>query len=406
MNNQDSIKLRRQLELINEVVSKDTYNLGAEFFETIVEKLNQVLGADYTFVGRLSETGDQVETLALSGKNGLLENITYSLNATPCANVIGQKACTFRKGIRQLFPKDQLLIDLGIEAYVGIPLFDSNKSATGILVSLYKNEIEDSFAIESILMIFASRVSAELEHSKLQAELENHKWQLELKVAEEQSKREELLKAIYERDSYWDALNNSSLVSVTDLQGSIIYANDRFVEVSKFNRDELIGSNHNILNSDYHPKSFWIDMWKSVTKGNIWRADVRNKAKDGSYYWVDTNIAPIRNAAGKVIQFLSVRKLITERKELEESREALLNDFEEFAFIASHKIRGPLARIIGLLDLIDQDEVTTMEREDLLKALSTASNEMDEVIHEMVASLSRNALMELIKRRRELQAPT
>lgn len=147
-------------------------------------------------------------------------------------------------------------------------------------------------------------------------------------------------------------------------------------------------------------------MWKSVTQGNLWRADVRNKAKDGSYYWVDTNISPIRNSDGKIIQFLSIRKLITERMELAESREALLSDFEEFAFIASHKIRGPLARIIGLLDLMDQEEVSIKEREDLLKALSTASNEMDEVIHEMVASVSRSALHELIKRRRERQART
>lgn len=256
MNKLDSNKLKRQLELINEVVSVDTYNLGAEFFETIVEKLNQVLGADYTFVGQLSESADQVETLALASKDGLQESITYSLKDTPCANVIGQKPCTYPNNIKKLFPNDQLLIDLGIEAYVGVPLFDSKKRAIGILVSLCEKEIKDTFAIESILMIFASRVGAELEHAKLYAQLENHKMQLEQKVKEEQAKREELIHTITERDSYWNALNNSSLVSVTDLQGSIVYANEKFIEVSKFDKAELIGSNHNILNSGHHPKSF------------------------------------------------------------------------------------------------------------------------------------------------------
>lgn len=184
MSNLELSKLRRQLRLINETVSNDIYNLGDQFFEAIVVKLNEVLEADYTFVGKLSEDRTSVETLSIVNKEGLIDNFIYGLKYTPCENVIGQNPCSYSKDVTTLFPQDQLLIDMGIEAYVGVPLYDSTKDPTGILVCLYEKEITDTFAIESILMIFASRASAELEHMKLHASLEKHKQDLEIKIDE------------------------------------------------------------------------------------------------------------------------------------------------------------------------------------------------------------------------------
>ncbi|MDO3694192.1 ATP-binding protein [Wenyingzhuangia sp. chi5] len=182
MSNKELSKLKKQLQLINETVSNDVYNLGEQFFEKIVLKLNKALDADYTFIGKLSENHNSVETLSLVNTKGVLENITYDLKNTPCQNVIGQNPCSYLKNIPELFPNDQLLIDMGIEAYVGVPLYDSKKEPTGILVCLFKNEIKDTYAIESILMIFASRASAELEHMKLYDALEKHKKKLESTV--------------------------------------------------------------------------------------------------------------------------------------------------------------------------------------------------------------------------------
>ena len=184
MSNKELSKLKKQLQLINETVSNDVYNLGEQFFEKIVIKLNKALDADYTFIGKLSENHNSVETLSLVNTEGVLENITYDLKHTPCQNVIGQNPCSYLKNIPELFPNDQLLIDMEIEAYVGVPLYDSKKEPTGILVCLFKNEIKDTYAIESILMIFASRASAELEHMKLYDSLEKYQKKLEVKVDE------------------------------------------------------------------------------------------------------------------------------------------------------------------------------------------------------------------------------
>ncbi|WNS75412.1 PAS domain S-box protein [Bacillus sp. DTU_2020_1000418_1_SI_GHA_SEK_038] len=113
------------------------------------------------------------------------------------------------------------------------------------------------------------------------------------------------------------ALNVSSILAITDKNGIITYANDKFCELSKYSRGELIGRTHSILNSGYHSKEFFSELWKTISKGEIWEGEIQNKAKDGSYYWIETVIIPLKNKENKVYQYVSIRKDITERKELE-----------------------------------------------------------------------------------------
>jgi signal transduction histidine kinase len=172
-------RLRKQLNLIKETVTKETYNLGEKFFIEVVLKLNKALLADYTFIGKLNEKQDKIDTVALCTQDKILDNFSYALESTPCENVVGQNVCSYDKNVTKIFPKDQLLIDMGIEAYVGVPMFDSTKKPTGILVSLFKNPITDIETLESILLIFASRAGAELEHRKNQNELFKAKFKAE-----------------------------------------------------------------------------------------------------------------------------------------------------------------------------------------------------------------------------------
>ncbi len=123
---------------------------------------------------------------------------------------------------------------------------------------------------------------------------------------------EENLKAIL------SALNKSVLVSMTDAHGTIIYANDMFVSVSKYSREELIGENHRILKSGFHPDAFYHGLWSTISHGHVWRGEIKNKAKDGTFYWVDSNISPIFDEFGKVQGYVAIRFLITGKKELEE----------------------------------------------------------------------------------------
>lgn len=131
-----------------------------------------------------------------------------------------------------------------------------------------------------------------------------------------------LQKTIKELSDYKIALDVSSIVSKTDPNGIINFVNDNFCKVSKYSREELIGQDHRIINSGYHSKEFIENMWQTIFNGNIWRGDICNKAKDGITYWVESTIVPFINEQGKIWQYVSIRKDISDRKRAEH---ALLN---------------------------------------------------------------------------------
>ncbi|MBW5467702.1 EAL domain-containing protein [Brevibacillus formosus] len=129
------------------------------------------------------------------------------------------------------------------------------------------------------------------------------------------------------------ALDQSTILAITDHKGIILRANEQFCRISKYERSELLGKDHRILNSGYHPKSFFKEMWSCIRSGQVWRGEIRNRAKDDSYYWVDTTIVPFKNQAGEIYQYLSIRSDITCRKQMEDE---LKRSEEKYRIIAEN----------------------------------------------------------------------
>ncbi|HXT62334.1 MAG TPA: ATP-binding protein [Pyrinomonadaceae bacterium] len=191
------------------------------------------------------------------------------------------------------------------------------------------------------------------------------------------------------------ALDQSTIIAITDQRGIINYVNDEFCRISKYPREELLGQDHRLINSGYHSKEFIRDLWTTIAAGRVWKGELRNRAKDGSIYWVDTTIVPFLDEHGKPYQYVAIRHDITQLKLAEEEirqqtielqRAAQLSFTGELAAGLAHEIKNPLAGIQGAVDiLIRRREANDPERE----ALEGVRHEVQRIDNTVRALLDR-----------------
>lgn len=203
------------------------------------------------------------------------------------------------------------------------------------------------------------------------------------------------------------ALDESAIVAATDAKGTILAVNDRFCQVSKYPREELLGQNHRIINSGHHPKAFFQDLWRTISGGKVWRGEIKNRAKDGSFYWVDTTIVPFLDEAGRPWQHLAIRFEITDRKRVEEAlkakqaelearAEALARsnaDLEQFAYVASHDLQEPLRMVSSFTKLLAKRYAGKLDSDadDFIRFASEGAETMQAMIRDLLAFSRLNA---------------
>ncbi|WP_339921914.1 ATP-binding protein [uncultured Cyclobacterium sp.] len=184
-----------------------------------------------------------------------------------------------------------------------------------------------------------------------------------------------------------------AIVALTDKRGVITYVNDTFCKISQYEKEELIGKTHSIVNAGYHDKKFFANLWKTISSGEIWVDEIKNKAKDGSFYWVLTAIVPFKNEEGDITEFMALRQDVTERKKTEELRLAHLlkleyknKELEQFAYVASHDLQEPLRTIINFTDLLSKKKKDHFDEVSLksLQFIQEATVRMSQLINSLL----------------------
>jgi PAS domain S-box-containing protein len=225
---------------------------------------------------------------------------------------------------------------------------------------------------------------------------------------------ERLRASLAENANLRAALDEHAIVAITDAQGRITYVNDKFCTISKYSRQELLGRDHRIVNSGHHPKEFMGDLWTTIARGQVWQGDMKNRAKDGSFYWVATTIVPFLDDMGRPHQYVTIHADVTERRRAEEEVQRLNadlekrvaqrtaelevanNELEAFSYSISHDLRAPLRAVNGFATIV-LDEFGASLPEDgrqYLEKICNGGKRMSQLIDDLLAfsRLSRQPL--------------
>ncbi|MCW7463019.1 sensor histidine kinase [Leptospira limi] len=196
--------------------------------------------------------------------------------------------------------------------------------------------------------------------------------------------------------SILNAIERSAIVSVTNPEGIIIRANPKFIKISGFTESEIIGSDHKILSSDYHKKEFWQGLWEQIKKGKTWEGVIKNKSKDGNYFWLQTFIHPLYNLQDEIEAYLSIRFDITEEIEALENTNRMLhftgiqnNRLQNFAYIISHNIRQHSSNFTSLIQLLEESK-SEEDKKNLIEMLHVSSIQLEETISHLNDIISIN----------------
>jgi PAS domain S-box-containing protein len=355
----EEIKTRRLTELSQKLSEQYlTHTNANDYFNDILTQLLEVTQSEYGFMGEVfyEDANPYLKTYAIT-------NISWNKETSDFYNQYAPTGMEFRN-LHTLFghamvTKQPMIANQPathprkggtpaghppLNAFLGIPVLLSNGDMVGLIGLANRPGGYHEQHVEEL------RLFLELFGAIIQSK----------KNAEEKRIMQTTLKdTLLEKDAILKALNTSTLVSVSDLDGKLLNVNTLFCEATGYAAEELVGQTHTLLSSGTHPKEFWTDLWSTISKGKSWRNEICNKHKNGNLFWVDTSINPIFDMEGNIIQFLSISNLITQRKEFEkqlahakDQAEASLRTKRRFLANISHEIRTPLHAILGVSEQI------------------------------------------------------
>ncbi|MCR4332258.1 MAG: PAS domain S-box protein, partial [Sulfuricaulis sp.] len=293
------LERRRIDRTLNEVAQAVSSVTGEEFFKTLVLNAAKALQVEFAFVGELiSDKADAVSTVAVSAHGRIVDNFVYELRGTPCRNVVGKVPCQYPSDIQQQFPEDHMLAEMGIESYVGYPLFDSAGRPLGLLVVMDSKPSREPQVVQAVLQICASRAAAELERRRTE---------------ETMRESEERFRATF----------SQAAVGIAHVapNGRWLRVNQKLCEIIGYTEQELLSRTFQDIT---HPDDLEADLEyvQQVLAGAIpmYSMEKRYFRKDRSIVWIYLTVSLVRDEQGNPKYFISVVEDISARKQAEEAQ--------------------------------------------------------------------------------------
>lgn len=292
----------------------------------------------------------------------------------------------------------QLMVRHDLHACWSTPIIGDGGKALGVF-GIYHSQPRKPRATELDLIARAGRITRiAIERKTAEEKIRKFNSELEQRVLE---RTRELQDANALLEDFKAALDEHALVTITDSNGIITYANDKFCAISKYRREELVGQDHSIVNSGHHPKTYIRKLWNTVTRGRVWKGEMKNRAKDGSFYWVDTTIVPFLGYGGAPSQFVAIRTDITERKAAENVINKLNADLrrraadlenanrelEAFSYSVSHDLRAPLRAVDGFSRILATDYTSRLDEggQRIIGVIRGETQRMGKLIDDLLA---------------------
>ncbi|TPH16455.1 putative bifunctional diguanylate cyclase/phosphodiesterase [Litorilituus lipolyticus] len=251
-------------EKVKSIIDSLSHSVSDKFTDTICLSLAEVIKADIIFIASINEDATEATTVSLASQGQIQENFTYLLKHTPCENVSTGGVCSYTENCQKAYPDDQLLVDLNITGYVGVPLKAENGKTDAILVALYHKVIESEKEVTSLFLLFSGMIKKEMEKQALFNELATRNRIIEV---------------------------SKEAIVVCDKNAKIISVNKAFTDILGYSFREVEGENPKIFSSGEHGKEFYSAMWNEIKETGSWSGEIWNKKKSGEVFpeWLSIN---------------------------------------------------------------------------------------------------------------------
>lgn len=283
---------RRHSEDALRSLLESTSFTGEKLYRTYVKNLATIYDAKYAFISVFTDnTKTTMRTLAFWSENRIMENFEYSLEGTPCQDVLCKKIGQVPTNAADQYPKAEMMKQFGVESYFGAELLSPSQVLLGLVIVMDTKPMPPREWDEPILGIAASRLALEIERNAAEDELK-------------------LAASVF----------NESIeaVVITDRNGTILRVNPAYTRITGFGPDEVIGKNPNILNSKHHDKVFYEMLWHELLNEGAWQGEIMNRRKNGEPFPAWQTISAVRDKTGEITQFISIFSDISEKKSSEE----------------------------------------------------------------------------------------